>query len=933
MKNPYDLGSDLGRLYADLLMEATPKKRVVAILSGRFQPFHAGHYYVYDILARKFGANNTYIGTSDKVEPPRSPFSFADKKKIITTLFSISPDKIQQLKSPFQPTEILSRFDPKTTVYVSAFGEKDVGRLTHGKYFREFPTNADIDSLEGYKDAGYYIVVPIGAGGISGTEVRATFSDPKIDIKKKEELFRKMYNGKFSKPIFDLIIQRISGKLTEGLLEEGVHDPGILKAVFMAGGPGSGKTYAASKIFGIPNKVYFAPSGLKVVNSDRALEYLLKKHGYGLDIGSLPPDVQAKITNEDDPNSIKRMAGRITRAMLERYKKERFGMILDATGRNAEKLQSQMEDLKKLGYDIKLVFVNTRLDVALARNRARERRLSDDMVTKIWNDTQKNLDHFKKVFGEENVTTLDNSDKLPNNVGKIADQFVSTPVQNPIGQQWIKQEKYGPKKQHPAEMPVKPRKQHVNPDARVTNPKTGRKIKVRTALGYEPEHPAHKAATQLVHAEGKSMISRVLIEKYHTAKWRRKVLLEGGAAGHLAHPFEDSDLTFGDLKKMIESGLEGGLNVEAPVTEKLDGQNISISYRKDKGVVFARNKSHIKDSGLNAMPVSGIKQMFAGRGELSDAFGLAADDLEQGILSLSDKQREKVFANGQKFMSVEIIYPSTQNVIPYGMNLLVFHNTIEFDKTGEPIGTNQEDARMLAGMIKQVNQNVQKTFTFRGPVVVSLPRSENFAQRKSYFLGKLSRIQGEYGLKDSDPLMMWHQRWWEDFITDQATKMKYGMPNNVLDGLLKRWAFLDPGAFPINAMKSVITSEDFLNWVLSYDKANHAAQFKKNVEPLEMLFLELGTEILENARGLISISPGDAADRLRKDLDNAVRELSSTTDVKKMAKVRDNLQKIQALGIERLVPSEGIVFVFKGKMYKLTGEFAPLNQILGALKY
>lgn len=933
MTNPYDLGNELGKLYAEILMEATPKKRVVAILSGRFQPFHAGHYYLYNILARKFGEGNTYIGTSNVVEPPRSPFSFADKKTIITTLFPISPDKVQQLKSPFQPTEILNRFDPKTTVYVSIFGEKDLGRLTHGKYFREFPNNANIDSLEGYKDAGYYIIAPIGAGGISGTEVRATFSNPKIDIKKKEELFRKMYNGKFSKPIFDLIIQRLGGKLTEGILEEGVHDPGILKAVFMVGGPGSGKTYAASKIFGVPDKTYFAPSGLKVVNSDRVLEYLLKKNGYGLDIDALPSEVQAKITNEDDPNSIKRVAGRITRSILQRYENERYGMILDATGRNAEKIESQLQRLKSLGYDTKLVFVNTSLEVAMARNKARARRLPDELVKKIWQDTQNNLAHFKKIFGEENVTTLDNNSKLPTNVSKIADQFIATPVQNPIGQQWIKQEKYGPRKQHPAEMPAKVRKQHVNPDARVTNPKTGRKIKVRTALGYEPEHPAHKAAAQLVHAEGKSMISRVLIEKYHTNQWRRRILLEGGAAGHLAHPFEDGGLTFGDLKKMIESGLEGRLNVEAPVTEKLDGQNISISYRKDKGVIFARNKSHIKDSGLNAMPVSGIKQMFAGRGELSDAFGLAADDLEQGILSLSDKQREKVFANGQKFMSVEIIYPATQNVIPYGMNLLVFHNTIEFDKTGEPIGTNSEDARMLAGMIKQINQNVQKTFTFRGPVVVSLPRSENFGQRKSYFLTKLARIQGEFGLKDSDQLMMWHQRWWEEFITKQATKMKYAMPNTVLEGLLKRWAFLDPGAFSVVSMKATITSPDFLDWAISYDKTNHAQQFKKNIEPLEMLFLELGTEILENARGLISISPGDAADRLRADLDNAVRELSSTTDVRKMAKVRDNLQKIQALGVERLVPSEGIVFIFKGKMYKLTGEFAPLNQILGALKY
>ena len=168
---------------------------------------------------------------------------------------------------------------------------------------------------------------------------------------------------------------------------------------------------------------------------------------------------------------------------------------------------------------------------------------------------------------------------------------------------------------------------------------------------------------------------------------------------------------------------------------------------------------------------------------------------------------------------------------------------------------------------------------------------------------------------------------------DQAAKLKYGMPNYVLEGLVKRWAYMEAGSFSVADMKRQITSPAFLEWALSYDRTDHQAQAKRNLAPFEMLFLDLGADILANARGLISLSPGEGADRLRKDLDAAVRELSGTDDVKKLDRVRDNIAKIAALGTERLIPSEGIVFLYKGKMYKLTGAFAPLNQLLGLLRF
>ena len=170
------------------------------------------------------------------------------------------------------------------------------------------------------------------------------------------------------------------------------------------------------------------------------------------------------------------------------------------------------------------------------------------------------------------------------------------------------------------------------------------------------------------------------IDEYFGKPLTEEMLLEGGAAGHLAHPFEDEDLTFNDMREMINRGLIGGLDKEAPVSEKLDGQNIAFSVRDGK-VIFGRNKGHVRDGGANALDVKGIYNQFKGRGGIETAFVGAAEDLQSAVKKLSPEQIKNMFGNGSKFMSLEIILPETQNVIPYGRSVLVMHGTITYDKS------------------------------------------------------------------------------------------------------------------------------------------------------------------------------------------------------------------------------------------------------------
>jgi GNAT superfamily N-acetyltransferase len=173
---------------------------------GRFQPFHKGHYGTYSHLVKKFGKDNVFIGTSDKVEKPKSPFNFKEKVKIMTTMFGIPSNKIHQVKNPYQPTEILSKFDENTTAFITVVGEKDKNRLG-GKYFQPYKG----DPTEGYKDRGYVYAAPSSGGGVSGTEVRNGLSLGSDE--QKEEFFKGRAYGKFNKTIFKMI----TDKLNEGI--------------------------------------------------------------------------------------------------------------------------------------------------------------------------------------------------------------------------------------------------------------------------------------------------------------------------------------------------------------------------------------------------------------------------------------------------------------------------------------------------------------------------------------------------------------------------------------------------------------------------------------------------------------------------------------------------------------------------------------------
>jgi predicted kinase len=235
------------------------------------------------------------------------------------------------------------------------------------------------------------------------------------------------------------------------LLAEGIQDKGILKAVFLAGGPGSGKTYVVKQIFGIPDKFNISMSGMKMVNSDKELKHLLRKYGFGTDLDILPDELFKQLTDPDyeDYSGLRGYAKGLTKEREKLYREGRLGMIIDGTGHKFQKIQSHKKELEDIGYDTYMIFVNTSLEVAQHRNTLRDRVLPPDLLEKSWKDVQKNIGSFQALF-KNNFTIVDNSKHLSTEeaeakfvplVTKIVRKFVGKPIKNKLGKKWVEKQK------------------------------------------------------------------------------------------------------------------------------------------------------------------------------------------------------------------------------------------------------------------------------------------------------------------------------------------------------------------------------------------------------------------------------------------------------------------------------------------------------------
>ena len=212
-------------------------------------------------------------------------------------------------------------------------------------------------------------------------------------------------------------------------IQEGVYDPNIFKAVFLAGGPGSGKSFVVRTTTG--------GLGLKIVNSDDIYEKDLEKAG--LDAGN-PEDIFS-----DEGQDIRVRSKEKTAKRQSLWVDGRLGIIIDGTGKDVGKISRQKQLLDQIGYDCYMIFVNTSLDIAQERNMKRKRKLQPKAVEAMWNAVQRNIGGFQRVFGTKNFIIVDNNEDISDGdlfaeCTKRIRGLVKGKVTKPQAKRWIANE-------------------------------------------------------------------------------------------------------------------------------------------------------------------------------------------------------------------------------------------------------------------------------------------------------------------------------------------------------------------------------------------------------------------------------------------------------------------------------------------------------------
>ena len=405
------------------------------------------------------------------------------------------------------------------------------------------------------------------------------------------------------------------------------------------------------------------------------------------------------------------------------------------------------------------------------------------------------------------------------------------------------------------------------------------------------------------------------------------LLLEGGASGHMSHPFDDKNLTFNDFKKIIDAGLRGNLNFEEEATEKTDGQNLWATIQNGE-VKFARNKG----DSQNPMSLSEIITKFEGHASkgVQDTFQFAARDLAKLLIKLPAKKQEEIFDNGKNFINMELIYSQNPNVINYDTDVIQFHNITKTDGKGNVIGIDGRPAKEIPAILKKIQSDMGKTFQIIPPRIIKLQKDLDFTANKKKFDDKIIALQNRYGLLDSDEVSKYHEMWWRELIDNEFPDLS----QDVKEGLLLRWAYGDKKSLNWRSLEKQIDSKEMADLIKKFDKEDVSKKYKENIRPFEDLFLELGSVILKNASNFVAANPSAEAQRLRTYLSKEADKIKKNGGAAEVAKVEAELARLDRIGgMDSIYPTEGIVFKYNGKLFKLTGTFAALNQLLGIIKY
>lgn len=393
---------------------------------------------------------------------------------------------------------------------------------------------------------------------------------------------------------------------------------------------------------------------------------------------------------------------------------------------------------------------------------------------------------------------------------------------------------------------------------------------------------------------------------------RYVMIYEGGAGGHMAHPIDYTDFTGNELKDLVTDLFSGKVET---MKEKLDGMNINATMNEHGEVVFIRNNSNL-NSEKGGMSIDDMVEKWAEKEHQKRVFTQAGNI----ITTIFKKLGVKYFNpdnNTRKVINCECIVEGKTNIMPYASDRVAFHGYKIFErgvnKKGEPAWIEKDEVEGGVEDIYKVAEGIDAAKPRQNLVIKSLEEGTKFAKQ---FAKAIDRVFDNEGLTLNNTIEEWKFKRFEKYKPEWLDK-------NVKE-IFNRW-FNNDKSFKATELKKVYPDH--------YDEVKDDKFGKpfigKVMEPLDNLFLAIGNELIDLLDGFTNKdSHNKVIDTLRKDMDEIINIVKQSGSTEAQDKIERNLNRLKALN-DKYNSAEGIVFTYKGRLMKLTGSFAAINQILG----
>lgn len=396
----------------------------------------------------------------------------------------------------------------------------------------------------------------------------------------------------------------------------------------------------------------------------------------------------------------------------------------------------------------------------------------------------------------------------------------------------------------------------------------------------------------------------------------KPMIVEGGAGGHMSHPFDYDELTGDDLIELVED-LFGGKITD--MKEKLDGTNIHATMNNNGQVVFIRNKSNL-NSELGGMSIQDMADKWADKPSVQNTF-LTAGRIITEIFNKLGKKYFNPNDETRKVINCECIIAGKTNVMPYASDRVAFHGYKIYKKNGNT----WEETENVEGHVEDIYkaaEGIDAAKPRMNLVIKSVEEANKFAK---VFKGKLEKLFKDEKLGTNVSLETWKRVRFEKIMPEWLN----AGGRDVVTAVYNRW-FNDDKSFKAAELKKIYT--DNYKDVVS-DK--FAKPFVKQVmEPIDDLFLEIGNQFIKLCNGFTNDDAyASVVDTLTKDIEDVCNNIEKNGSEEVKQQLEFQLTRLRKLGDNAINHAEGVVFTYKGRLMKATGSFAAINQILGTIKF